>query len=141
MCVQDQVPIANTLDEPFMTMCVSFRISAAAIRASSRVSLSNRFRASSISFFPTSFFRNFPEHRLAAIKYHREQRTRSTLSHFLCCNREYVQHLNHDLHGYVGHGICRRHRRIRLEALEEELDTLEELNEGILAGFDVFGCL
>jgi hypothetical protein len=126
---------------PFTTMCVSFRISAAAIRASSWVNLSNRFRASSISFFPTSFFRNFPEHRLAAIEYRQEQRTRSTLSHFLRCNREDVQHLDHDLYSYVRHGTCWRHCCIRLKALEEVLDTLEELDKDILAGFNFFGCL
>jgi hypothetical protein len=64
--------VANMPGLPFMTvvtllsiMCVSFRISAAAIRASSCVNLSNRLSASSISFFPMSFFRYFSEHRLA----------------------------------------------------------------------------
>ena len=64
----------NTLHVPFTTVvtllsmiCVSIRISAAAIRASSCVNLSNRFSAPSISFIPTSFFRNFPEGRLAMI--------------------------------------------------------------------------
>ncbi|KAF8259406.1 hypothetical protein EI94DRAFT_1751706 [Lactarius quietus] len=42
-----------------MMMCASLRTSAAAIRASSCVNLSNRFRASSISFFPISFLRYF----------------------------------------------------------------------------------
>ncbi|KAF8268396.1 hypothetical protein EI94DRAFT_1727800 [Lactarius quietus] len=39
--------------------CVRFRICAAAIRASSCVNLSNLFNASSISFLPTSFLKNF----------------------------------------------------------------------------------
>ena len=59
------IRVAIMLGVPFMMMWVSFRISAAAIRASSWVNLSNRLRASSKSFFPTSFFRYFSEHRLA----------------------------------------------------------------------------
>ena len=53
------------LGVPFNMMCESLRFSAAAIRASSCVNLSNRLRASSISFFPISFFRYFSEYRLA----------------------------------------------------------------------------
>ena len=124
-----------------MTMCVSFRISAAAIRASSRVNLSNRFKASSISFFPTSLFRNFSGKSLATIEYRRKQRTRSTLSHFLRSNCEDVQHLDHDLHDYVRHCICWRYCGIRLEALEEVFDTFKEIDEGLLASFDIFGRL
>ncbi|KAF8479515.1 hypothetical protein DFH94DRAFT_486057 [Russula ochroleuca] len=46
------------------TICVAFKFCAAAIRASSCVSLSNLFNASSISVLPTSFFPFFSEHRL-----------------------------------------------------------------------------
>jgi hypothetical protein len=141
MRVQHQARPAKTLDAPFMTMCVSFKISAAAIRASSWVNLSNRFRASSISFFPTSFFRNFSETSLATIKYRLEQRTRSSLSHFLRSNCEDVQHLDHDLHDYVRHCVCWRYCSIRLEPLEEVLDTFKEIDEGLLAGLDIFGRL
>ena len=56
-----------TPDIPFTTIRVSFRFSAAAIRASSCVNLSNRLRASSISFSPRSFFKYFSDHRLANI--------------------------------------------------------------------------
>src|SRR6266702_1400176 len=120
------------------TMCVRFRICAAAIRASSCVSSSSRFRASSISFFPTSFFRYFSERRLAddCIS-RREQRTPSILPHLFRCNREDVQHFDHYRHDYVGHCVCRSHCGIRLEALEEVLDTLEEIDKGILAGINI----
>ena len=48
-------------------VCARFRICAAAITASSWVNLSNRLNASSMSFRPASFLRNFSEHRLAYI--------------------------------------------------------------------------
>ena len=44
---------------PLITMCVSFKVSATAIRASSCVNLSNLFNASSMSFLPTSFLTFF----------------------------------------------------------------------------------
>ena len=115
-CKRCQDQDLSTINVPFITvvtllsmMWVSFRISAAAIRASSSVNLSNRFSASSISFFPISFFRYFSEHKLATIEYCCERRTRSTLSYLLRCNREDIQHLNHDLHDYVSHDVCRRY--------------------------------
>ena len=139
--IQHQVRLANTQNVPFMTMCVSFNISAAAIRASSWVNLSNLFRASSISFLPTSFFRNFSGKSLVAIEYRRKQRTRSTLSHFLRSNCEDIQNFDHNLHDYVCHGARWRYCGIRLEALEEALDTFKEIDEGLLAGFDILGRL
>jgi hypothetical protein len=123
------------------TICVSLKISAAAIPASCCVNLSNRFKASSISFFPTSFFKYFSENILETTIYRREQRTRSTLLHLLCCNREDIQHLNHYLHDYVRHCIRWLYCRMRLEALEEVLDVLEEIDEGAMARFDILGCL
>ena len=75
------------------------------------------------------------------IIYRREQLTRSTLPHLLRRNREDVQHFDHDLHDYVGHGVCRWHSGISLEALEEVLDAPEEIGEGILARFNILGCL
>jgi hypothetical protein len=47
------------------TVWVRCRICAAAIRASSCVNVSNLFNASSMSFLPTSFLRNFSVYRLA----------------------------------------------------------------------------
>jgi hypothetical protein len=74
--------------------CVSLRLSAAAIRASSCVNLSNRFRASPMpeSFLHTSFLKYFSENTkvnqtvICCLK----QRTRSTLLHFLGRNRKDV---------------------------------------------------
>jgi hypothetical protein len=123
------------------TMYVSLRISATAIRASSCVNLSKRCRASSISFFPTSFFKYFSENILETTIYHREQRTRSTLPHLLRCDREDIKHLDHYLYNYVRHCICWLHCRISLEALEEVLHVSEEIGKSVLACFNIFGCL
>ena len=41
------------------TLSVTFNVSAIAIRASSRVRVSSFFSASSISFLPSNFFKNF----------------------------------------------------------------------------------
>ena len=49
------------------TICVSLKVSAAAMRASSCVNRSNRLRASSMSFLPISIFRYFSDNRLADI--------------------------------------------------------------------------
>ena len=61
--------------------------------------------------------------------------------HFFSRDREDVQHFNHYLHDYISHRVCRRYCGISLEALEKVLDTFEEIDEGILAGFDIFGRL
>jgi hypothetical protein len=73
--------------------------------------------------------------------YRREQPTRSTLPHLFRCNREDVQYCDHYLHDYVGHCIRWRNCGIRLEALEEVLNAPEEIGEGILACFNILGCL
>ena len=73
--------------------------------------------------------------------YRREQRTRSTLLHLFCRNREDVQHFDHYLHDYVSHCGCRRHCDMRFEALEEVLDAPEEIDESLFARFNILGCL
>ena len=84
---------------------------------------------------------NFFWERLATMKDRGCQRTRSTLSHFLSCDREDVQHLDHYLHYDVRHRFCRRHGGISLEAFEEVLHALEEIDERILTGFNVLSRL
>src|SRR6266702_8552287 len=59
------VTLSSTTLTLSSTLCVSLRICAAAIRASSCVNLSNLFNASSMSFLPTSFLKYFAGHRLA----------------------------------------------------------------------------
>ena len=86
-------------------------------------------------------FHNFFWERLATMKDRGYQRTRSTLSHFLRCDREDIQHLDHYLHYDVRHRVCRRHRGISLKTLEEVLHALEEIDERILAGFNIFSRL
>ena len=75
------------------------------------------------------------------VTYRRDQRTRSILLHFLRRNREDVQHFYHYLHNYIGHYVRRPHCGISLQPLEKVLDTLEEVDESIFAGFDVLGRL
>ena len=75
------------------------------------------------------------------VTYRREQRTRSILLHFLRRNCENVQHFNQYLHDYIGHRVRRRHCGISLQPLEKVLNTLEEIDESIFAGFDVLGRL
>jgi hypothetical protein len=62
-CVNDQKnvsrPPSTSTATLSSTLCVTFRVSAIAIRASSIVSVSSRFSASSISFRPSSFLTNF----------------------------------------------------------------------------------
>ena len=69
------------------------------------------------------------------------QRTCSTLSHFLRRDREDVQHLDHYLYYDVRHRVCRRHGGISLEAFEEVLHVLEEIDERILTRFNVLSRL
>ena len=62
MTTSNLLPTSVTL---LSMVWVRFRICAAAIRASSCVNRSNRLNASSMSFLPASFLRNFSVHRSA----------------------------------------------------------------------------
>src|SRR5580698_2771904 len=91
------------------TICVAFRFCAATIRASSCVSLSSFFSASSISVLPISFFAYFSNHLSANdITFIREILTHSALLNLLCRNPENREYLSHYLNDYVHHLIRRR---------------------------------
>ena len=75
------------------------------------------------------------------IYYRCRRRTRSALSYFLRCDCEDVQHLDHYFHDYVSHRVCRRHCGMRFEALKEVLDTVEEIDQSVLACLNIFGRL
>jgi hypothetical protein len=75
------------------------------------------------------------------IVYEQELRTRSTLPHLFRGNREDAQHFDHNLHDYVRHCLRRFHCRIGLKTLEEFFDAIEEIDQGVLARFNILGYL
>jgi len=114
-----------------MTICVSFRISAAAVRASSCINLSNRS-------FPTSF-RYFSENRLGD-NYIAESNAlaRPCLISFVAIAKMFststiIFTIMSAIASIGGTGI-------RLEVLEV-LDGLEEIDQGVLADLDILGRL
>jgi hypothetical protein len=56
-------------------------------------------------------------------------------------DREYIQHLDHDLHEYPCQFGVTKASRINLEALEEGLHALKEVEEHIMARTHVPGRL
>src|SRR6266849_3508896 len=83
---------------------VTFNTSAVAIFASSRVSLSSLFKASSTSFLPSSFFRNFSKKTMSQdSKIAGDELTPSPLFDLHCHNREDREHFYHDFHHHVRH--------------------------------------
>jgi len=71
----------------------------------------------------------------------KKQHTGSTLLHLLRRNREDVQNFHHYLHDHVSHRISWWHFRVRFEAFEEVLDTLEEIGKGFFTRVDILGGL
>ncbi len=55
------------------------------------------------------------------------------MPHFLRYDGKYVQHSDHYFYDHLGHCVCRSHGGIRLEALEDLLDTLEQIDDDIVA--------
>ena len=125
------------------TLFVTFKVSAIAIRASSIVSVSSFFNASSISFFPSSFFRNFSIKKKVIIEQLMivDQLTRSTLSNLFCGNGENRKYFYHDLHDHISHRGSWSHFRVCLETLEETLDAHEDVDEHILTCIHIFSRL
>src|ERR1700760_1476207 len=86
------------------TVCVAFRFCAMPIQASSWVSLSNLFSASSMSVLPISFFAYFSNHRsINSYISVQQMLTYSALSDFLRCDPKDRQNLNHNLNDYTHH--------------------------------------
>jgi hypothetical protein len=121
---------------------VTFRSCAAAIRASSCVSLSSLFSASSTSAFPISFFRYcsgngsisgnlFVQHRL----------TGSALFEFLCSNCKDVKDLDQYCHDCVHHFLIWGQFNVYLEPSEKRFYALEHFNECVLIRADILNSL
>jgi hypothetical protein len=89
-------------------------------------------------FFPNSLFKYFSGAKLSEErKIKKEQPTRSFLFYLLCHDREDGKYFGHDFDDNVSHcrGGC--HCRVRLEASEKNFDPFEQVNERILARFDI----
>ena len=70
-----------------------------------------------------------------------ERLTRSTLFDLLCGDCENRKYLDHDLHDHVGHHFSRSHFGVGLKTFEETLDAHEDIDEHILARFNIFSRL
>src|SRR6267154_1912976 len=101
---------------------VTFRSCAAAIRASSCVSLSSLFSASSISVFPISFFRYVSEIGSIGVILSVQQRlTGPALFEFLCRNSKDVKNLDHYRRDRVRHFLIWCQFNVYLEPSEKSL--------------------
>ena len=69
------------------------------------------------------------------------QLTCSTLLHLLRRDREYREYLGHDFHENFRHLLGRRNPSMNPKAFEEELNTLEEVDEHIVARPHILCCL
>src|SRR6202789_4526844 len=97
------------------TVLATFRTCAAAIRASSCVSLSNLFSASSISVLPNNFIRYFSGNGSVNGNTIIQQRlTRPSLSDLFSRNSKNVEHLHHCFGDYVHHFLVKCRFRINL---------------------------
>jgi hypothetical protein len=124
------------------TVLATLRTCAAAIRASSCVSLSNLFSASSISVLPISFFRYFSESdSVNGNIIIQRQLTYPSLSDPFSCNSKDVQDLHHCFGDYVHHFLVECRFRVNFESLEEAFYALEHLKKSILACANILGCL
>lgn len=122
--------------------CVTFNISAVAMRASSWVSLSSLFSAPSISFLPVSFLRYLSdEHQPQSSTIGDHQLTWSPLFNLIGGNRENTEYFDHDFHDRVRHCRGWRHSRIGLKPFKEGFYSLEEINECIMAGIELLSRL
>jgi hypothetical protein len=124
------------------TVLATFRTCAAAIRASSCVSLSSLFSASSISVLPISFFRYFSENgSVNGNTIIQRQLTHPSLSDLFSCNSKNVEHLHHNFRDYIHHFLVKCRFRINLESLEKAFYALEHLKKSVLARANILGCL
>jgi hypothetical protein len=137
---------AATLSSTAFTLssivCVTFRTCAVAIRASSCVSLSNLFNASSISVLPTSFLRYFSENiSVNGDRFAPQTLTRSALPDLFRCNRKNAENLDHYRCNCIHHFFVRRYRHVDFETSEKGFYAFENVNESVLAGLNIFCCL
>jgi hypothetical protein len=72
---------------------------------------------------------------------HVDRLTRSTLFDLFCGDRKNRKYFCSDLHNHLGHCGSGLHFCVCLQALEESLDTHEDVNEYILARIHIFSRL
>ena len=124
------------------TVCVTFRTCAVAIRASSCVSLSSLFNASSISARPINFLRYFSENNsVNGDVFVQQALTRSALFNIFCGNRKNGQDFNHDSRDCIHHFLIRWHRGVDFETSKESFHAFEDVSKSVLARTEIFGCL
>ena len=137
---------AATLSSTAFTLssivCVTFRTCAVAIRASSCVSLSSLFNASSMSVFPTSFFRYFSENiSVNGDRCESQGLTRSSLPDLLRRNRKDAENLDHYRCNCICHFFIRWYRHVDFETSKKGFYAFEDVNKSILASSNIFSCL
>src|SRR6267154_463076 len=116
------------------TVCVAFRFCAAAIRASSSVSLSSLFSASSISVLPISFFAYFSDHlSVNDVIFICKILTHPALLDLLCRDPQNGENLDHYLNEYIHHFRSWRHLCVGLETSEKHFNALEDVDKSALA--------
>src|SRR6266436_4860508 len=125
-----------------LTICVPCRTCAVTIRISSFVSLSSPFSASSMSPFPSSFFKYFSGSFLINTNpVTQELLTHTPLLHLLRGNPKNRKHLHHYLHNDINHLRWRRHSSVQFKTLEEIFHTLEDIDEIVLVCTNIYSCL
>jgi hypothetical protein len=124
------------------TVCVAFKFSATAIRASSCVNLSNLRSASSISFRPISLFPYFSEHSsVNGLHTRTKLLTKFAFFNLLRRNPKNRQNFDHNLNDCIHHFRGRPHRCVDLETSEKAFNALKDIDERILASSNILSCL
>ena len=126
------------------TVCATFKTCAVAIRASSCVSLSSLFSASSMSVLPTSFFIYFSDSISVNSDIFVEQLlTCSALPNLFCHNRKNAENLDHYRRDCIHHFFIwwHRHRGINFEASQKGFYAFENVNKSVLGCTNIFSCL
>jgi hypothetical protein len=124
------------------TVLATFRISAAAIRASSCVSRSSLFNTSSISVLPISFFRYFSGNcSVNGNVIIQRQLTHPSLPDLFGCNSKHVQNFHQYFCDYIYHFLVKCSFSVNLQSLEECFYALEDLKKCVLTCVNIIGCL
>src|SRR6266576_6652279 len=124
------------------TVCVTFRFCAAAIRASSCVSLSSLFSASSTSVLPNSFFAYFADRpSVNDVIFICEILTHSALLDLLCRDPQNGENLDHYLNDNIQHIRSRRLLCVGLKTSEKHFNALEDVDKSVLACTNILNCL
>src|SRR6266852_3129584 len=115
---------------------------AAAIRASSCVSLSSLFSASSISVRPISLFRYFSENgSVNGNIIIQKKLTRPSLSDLFSCDSKNVENLHQYFGDYIHHSLVKCRFIVDFQSLEKNFYALEDLKKSVLARANILGCL